>query len=144
MTALQRLNLTLRVLMELGVVVALADWGIHSGDGAAAKIVLGIGAPAVGFGFWGGVDFHRSRLAEPLRLIQELAISGVAALAWYTAGQHVLGIALGSLSIVYHALVYASGERLLKARPERIARRSDGVGPEPVGAASFRPGSDGR
>jgi hypothetical protein len=143
MTARQRLNLMLRVLMELGVLVALASWGVHSGDGAA-KIVLGIGAPALGFGLWGAVDFHRSGLAEPLRLIQELAISGLAALAWYAAGQHVLGVALGSLSIVYHALVYASGERLLKARPERIARRSDGVGPEPVGAALFRPGSDGR
>ena len=144
MTAVQRLNLVFRVLMEVGVVVGLAYWGIHSGDGVAAKIVLGIGAPAVGFGFWGAVDFHRSPLAEPLRLIQELAISGLAAVAWYAAGRHVLGIALAALSIAYHALVYASGERLLRAGPELMASRSDGVGPAPVSAASFRPGSDGR
>ena len=122
MTAVQRLNLTLRVLMEVGVVVGLAYWGIHSGGGAAAKIVLGVGAPAVGFGFWGAVDFHRSPLAEPLRLVQELVISGLAAVAWYAAGQHVLGIALGALSIAYHALVYASGERLLKPRDELPGR----------------------
>jgi len=33
-------------------------------------------------GFWGAVDFHQAgRLAEPLRLVQELAISGLAAVA---------------------------------------------------------------
>ena len=144
MTGVQRLNLMLRVLMEVGVVVALAYWGIHTGDSAGGKILLGVGALVLGFGLWGAVDFHRSRLAEPLRLIQELVISGLAAIAWYAAGQRVLGIALGALSIAYHALVYASGERLLKGGPERMAGRSNGVAPAPVGAASFRPGSDGR
>jgi hypothetical protein len=41
-----------------------------------------LGAPLVGFGFWGAVDFHQAgRFAEPLRLIQELAISALAAVA---------------------------------------------------------------
>ncbi len=127
MTAAQRLNLTLRVLMEVGVVVALADWGIHTGDSAGGKILLGVGAPAVGFGLWGAVDFHRSGLAEPLRLIEELVISGLAAVAWYAAGEHVLGIALAALSVAYHALVYASGERLLKPRSEPPVESSERV-----------------
>ncbi len=131
MTSMQRLNLTLRVLMEIGVIVALANWGIHTGNGAAAKIFLGVGAPVVGFGLWGAVDFHRSGLGEPLRLVQELVISGVAAAAWYTAGQHVAGIALFVLSIVYHSLVYASGERLLKPRDQRVVSSSDGISVTP-------------
>ena len=67
----------------------------------------------IGFGLWGAVDFHRSRHGEMLRLVQELVISGLAAAACYAAGRHALAIALATLSIVYHALVYASGASLL-------------------------------
>jgi hypothetical protein len=114
-TGAQRLNLALRVAMETGVVAALATWGVHTGGSTAAKIALGVAAPVVGFGFWGAVDFHQAgRIAEPLRLVQELTISGLAAAAWYAAGQPVLGLTLAAVSVTYHALVYLSGERLLK------------------------------
>jgi Protein of unknown function (DUF2568) len=119
-TRSERLNLALRVLMETGVVVALAYWGVHTGDSTAAKVGLGIGAPVVGFGFWGVVDFRGAgRLAEPARLVQELVVSGLAAAAWYAAGRHIAGIALAGLSLVYHASVYATGHRLLE--PKRVA-----------------------
>ena len=85
------------------------------GAGTGMKILLAVGAPALGFGFWGAVDFRRAgRLAEPLRLLQELAISALAAAALYTAGQHLLGWGLGLASVVYHALVYLQGGRLLR------------------------------
>jgi Protein of unknown function (DUF2568) len=113
MSPIQKLNLTLRVLLELSVVVALGYWGVHAGQSTSAKVLLGIGAPLVGFGLWGAVDFHRSRHGEMLRLVQELVISGLAAAACYAAGRHAPAIALATLSIVYHALVYASGARLL-------------------------------
>jgi hypothetical protein len=126
MSTSARLNLALRVLLEVGIVVALASWGYHAGGGTGAKIALAVGAPVVGFGFWGAVDFHRAgRLAEPLRLLQELAVSGLAAAAWYAAGRHGLGIALGVLSVVYHALVYASGARLLQPRDGAAAGVAD-------------------
>ena len=116
MSSLERLLLALRALTEAGVVAALAYWGVRTGGGTGGKILLGIAAPAVGFGFWGAVDFRRAgRAAEPLRLAQELVVSGLAAAAWYAAGRHALGLALGALSVVYHALVYLSGGRLLKA-----------------------------
>ncbi len=111
----QRLTLALRALMETGIVGAFAFWGYQAGPGTGLKILLAVGAPALGFGFWGGVDFRRAgRLAEPLRLLQELAISGLAAVALYAAGQHLLGWALGLVSVIYHALVYLQGGRLLK------------------------------
>ena len=119
MSPVQKLNLILRVLLEVGVVAALAYWGAHTGESTAAKLLLGIGAPVVGFGFWGAVDFHRFRHAELLRLAQELAVSGVAAAAWYASGAHGLAIALAGLSIAYHALVYASGARLLDPHATR-------------------------
>jgi hypothetical protein len=81
--------------------------GVDLGGSTLMKVILGIAAPAVGFAFWGTVDFHHAgRLAEPLRLGQELAVSLLAAVAWYAAGNQGLGFALGGISIVYHALVY--------------------------------------
>ncbi len=127
MTASQRLILMLRVVLEVGVVVALGWWGFHTGDSAVAKVLLGIGAPVAGFGFWGAVDFHQARHAESLRLAQELAVSGLAAVAWYAAGQHALGIALAALSIGYHALVYASGEHLLRSSHKPATSSSSGI-----------------
>jgi hypothetical protein len=64
----------------------------------------------------GAVDFHQlGTLAEPMRLIQERVLSGLAALSFYAAGQPVLGWALAILSVGYHALIYMTGARLLKA-----------------------------
>ena len=101
--------------METGIVAAFAYWGYQTGQTLAIKILLAIGAPLVGFGIWGIIDFHQAgRIAESLRLIEELIISGLAALALYAARQPALGWALGVISIVYHALVYMSGGRLLK------------------------------
>ena len=131
MTAMQRVNLMLRTMMETGVVVALIYWGVHTGDSTAAKMLLAGGAPALGFGIWGAVDFHRFRLAEPLRLIEELVISGLAAVAWYASGRHGLGIALAGLSVVYHAVVYASGERLLKPGHRSAPGSSEGISMAP-------------
>jgi hypothetical protein len=125
MSWMPRVTLALRVAMEAGIIAALAWWGYHAGPTTPAKIALAVAVPAAGFGFWGAVDFrHAGRLAEPLRLAQELVISGLAAAALYAAGQHLLGWALAGTSVAYHTLVYASGGRLLKpppAQPQRLA-----------------------
>jgi hypothetical protein len=118
LSPLDTLILVLRVLMEAGVVAGLAYWGAHTGGTTAERIVLGVAVPLIGFGFWGAVDFHQAgRLAEPLRLLQELVVSGLAALALYATGRHALGIGLAALSVVYHALVYVSGRTLLAQPP---------------------------
>ena len=94
--------------------VAFAVWGYHAASGVMA-IALAVITPALGFGFWGAVDFHQAgRLAEPLRLTEELIISGLAALALYIAGQPPWAWALAIISIVHHAAVYALGGKLLK------------------------------
>ena len=105
--------------MEMWIAAAFAYWGYHSGQTTAMKILFAIGAPLIGFGFWGVVDFHQAGdAAEPLRLIEELVISGLAAVALYVAGQPALAWGLGILSIVYHTLVYLSGGRLLKKQTQ--------------------------
>jgi hypothetical protein len=83
----------------------------------AGKRAIGIDnfAPALVFGFWSLGDFRRAgSMAEPLRLTQELVVSAGAALAWYLTGTPILGSMLALLSLVHHALVYLSGETLLK------------------------------
>ncbi|MEW6286169.1 MAG: YrdB family protein [Chloroflexota bacterium] len=117
LSTLKWFNVGLRALMELGIIIALGYWGYKAGESASAKILLAVGAPLLGFGFWGLVDFRKAgSLAEPLRLIQELVISGLAALAWYAAGAQAWGWALGAASIVHHVLVYLLGETLLNRR----------------------------
>jgi hypothetical protein len=119
MSKLKWFNLALRALMETGIVLALAYWGYQIGKNPVMKISLGILAPLIGFGFWGAVDFHQAgRMAEPLRLIEELLISGLAAFALYKVGEPTLGWAFAALSIIYHVLVYLSGGRLLKTQPQ--------------------------
>ncbi len=112
---LKRLNLVLRSIMETGIVAGLGYWGFQTGKGSFMKIFLAVCIPVIIFGFWGLVDFHKAgRFSEPLRLLQELVISGAAAVALYIAEQHFLGWTLAGLSIVHHILVYLIGDKLLK------------------------------
>jgi Protein of unknown function (DUF2568) len=116
LTSVQTVLLLARVTMETGVVAVFCYWGVHQGgNNTAAKVALGILAPLVGFGIWGSLDFRfAGTKAEALRLAEELIISLLAATALYSTGRQSLALALGSLSIGYHILVYACGERLLK------------------------------
>lgn len=114
---LKVLNLALRGIMETSIIVALGYWGYQFGKSMGTKIMFGLGVPIIGFGFWGAVDFHQTgKFAEGLRLIQELVISGLAAVALYFSGQQTLGWMLGIISIIHHSLKYMTGEKLIKAR----------------------------
>ncbi len=113
-------NIGLRGVMETGIVAAFAYWGYQSGNGAARRTLRAIAAPAVAFGVWGAVDFRQlGRLAEPARLVEEVAISGLAVTGLWAARQRAFAVILGATSVVHHALVHATGERLLKALPAR-------------------------
>ncbi len=108
-------NLALRAVMEFGIIVALGYWGFQAGESKTARVLLSIGMPFVGFGFWGLIDFRKAGpFAEPLRLIQELVISGFAAFALYIVEAKGPALILASVSLLHHVLVYRSGETLLK------------------------------
>lgn len=109
------LNVGLRAAMELGIVLGLGYWGYNLGPSDWSRIPLAVLMPAIGFGIWGLVDFRSAgHFAEALRLLEELVISGAAALAIYTVGLHGLAWGLAGLSAVHHALVYLTGRRLLE------------------------------
>ena len=115
MIVLKRFNLFLRSLMEMGIVAGSGYWGFQIAKGSIMKIILTICVPVIIFSFWGFIDFHKAgKFSEHLRLLQELIISGAAAVALYSAGQHLFGWILALLSIVHHILVYLIGDTLLK------------------------------
>lgn len=115
MNVLRAINLGLRGLMELGIILGFGYWGYFVGNSTFLKVLFCVGAPLMGFGFWGLVDFRAfGRLAEYFRLVQELVISGLAAFLLYSIGAQLSGFLLGVLSIVHHALVYILGDTLLK------------------------------
>jgi hypothetical protein len=110
-----QLNVALRALMELGIVLAFAMWGYHAGAAPATRVLLAGLAPLLGFGLWGAVDFRwAGRLGEPLRLLQELLLTALAAAALAAAGHPGWGWGLAAASATHHALVYALGQRLLR------------------------------
>lgn len=114
---LKWMNLVLRVVMEIGIIVAFGYWGFTTGRTNVAKMLLCIIVPVIAFGFWGLIDFHQfDRYGEVLRLIQELVICGFATFLLYKTGAIVWAWALAVLSVVHHVLVYVLGERLLKRK----------------------------
>ncbi|HEX7022083.1 MAG TPA: YrdB family protein, partial [Trueperaceae bacterium] len=46
-------SLALAFLFELGALAALAYWGFETGQGWAARIIFGLGAPVLAAVFWG-------------------------------------------------------------------------------------------
>ena len=84
LSLVQLVILIFRVTTEAAIVGGLAYWGAHTGSTTTLKMLSGIGAPVIGFGIWGAVDFRQARrLAEHLRLVEELAISLLAAVALF-------------------------------------------------------------
>jgi len=101
--------------MEMGIVAGFALWGYSFGTRPIVQAVLAVVLPIVGFGIWGFIDFRSlGRAAEAARLVEELAISGLAAVGLMFAGRPVLGWILVAVSIVHHLLVYMTGDRLIK------------------------------
>jgi len=109
------IRLILRWTMEAGIVGGLVYWGVFTGDSTGMKVILAVVAPVVVFGFWGLVDFRWvGKSKEVVRLIQELAITGLVAVALMTTGNSFLGWLLLTVSIAHHVLLYLTGGRLLK------------------------------
>lgn len=108
-------NVTLRAVMEAGIIFAAGYWGYQAGSTPFTKILLMIITPVFLFGFWGLVDFHKAgKFGESFRLVEELFITGLAAILLFISGARILGLILAIISVIHHVLVYLLGERLLK------------------------------
>lgn len=112
---LKWINVGLRGLMEATLVLGLGYLGYLLGNRTLWRILLTILLPLSVFGFWSIVDFHRlHRHAELFRLIEEIVITGMIAIALFFNGAHWVAWILAILSLLHHSLTYLLGERLLK------------------------------
>ncbi|GGL63006.1 YrdB family protein [Halocalculus aciditolerans] len=105
--------LAARFLLELGALAALGYWGWVAGDTVASRAVLAAGAPLAAAVVWGAFVAPRARyrLADPARLLVELAVFGAA-----TAG---LSLAVSAAAAFAYAALVAVDEAWLAARGER-------------------------
>lgn len=127
LTTLRWFNVGLRALVEVGIIAALATWGFSMGATLAVQLMLGFGAPALGFGIWALVDFRGcGRKAEGLRLLEEVVLCSIAVAALYAANLQAWAGLLAGASSAHYALVYACGDRLL--RSNQPARREQARG----------------
>ena len=112
LTILKNANLGLAFLLELGVLAALAFWGFSTGSGVLAKIVLGIGFPALAIVVWAlfGSPQATWHLNGIWRLLLQIVFFGSAAVALYGAGQRVLGVVFALLFVLNTILVYVWGQ----------------------------------
>jgi Protein of unknown function (DUF2568) len=93
--------LTLRFLTELATVAALATAGALAHTAVAWRIVLAILGPVLFAVIWGRAIGPRAahRLSDPARLVAEIAIFVVSAVALGLVGYPVAGIVLAVISI---------------------------------------------
>lgn len=101
-TLVKNVNLGLSFLLELCLLAAFAYWGIHTGQGRAAKILLGVGAPLLAAIFWGLFMAPRAFLPvhNPLYLIFKVILFGLAVIALVVAGHPSLAWVLGVLFVI--------------------------------------------
>ncbi|MFJ2863623.1 YrdB family protein [Kitasatospora sp. NPDC087314] len=97
--------------LELAMLAALCYWGFKTGSGLAARILLGIGAPALAAALWGlflaaGGPRFRQPLAVEIAL--KLLVLGSAALALYGTGRTTLAAVYGALVVVSVAVEYST------------------------------------
>jgi hypothetical protein len=90
---MKQANLVLALLLELGVLAALAYWGFATGSTIPVKIVLGVAAPVVAIIVWAvwGAPRSARRLRGIAYWLLRVILDAVGAIALYMSGQQLLG-----------------------------------------------------
>ena len=95
-------NEALALALELGALAALCYWGVAVGQNTAAKILLGIGCPAIAAVVWGLFAAPSARVKLPL--VGVLAVKAIvfasAAAALFSAGHGVLAFVFSTLVVM--------------------------------------------
>jgi hypothetical protein len=111
MDLLKNINLALAFLLELCMLAALGYWGFTLDQGLVVRVGAGLGLPLLAAVVWGVLLAPRAAngLKEPLHLILELIIFGLAIVALYAAGRPRLALAFGVIYVINVVLRYAWG-----------------------------------
>ena len=102
-------NLALALLLELGVLAALAYWGFATGATILLKIALGIGTPAAAILIWAiwGAPRSGHRLQGRAYWLLRITFDAAGAIALFVAGQHILGVVFALIAALNCILAYA-------------------------------------
>ena len=100
-------NEALAFLVELAALGALAWWGFSTGSGVAARLLLGLGAPAVAIVLWGMFAAPRARFRPPLAgvLLVKAVVLGAGVYAVHAVGHPVAAVVFAAVVVVNTALV---------------------------------------
>lgn len=110
---LRTASASLRFLLELAGLAAVAYWGVTVGDGLLQQVALAVGAVVLLAGVWGVFVAPKAvrRLGDPARLAVELLVFAAAVAALIAVGQVVVGVALAGAVVVSEILVFGLGQR---------------------------------
>jgi hypothetical protein len=105
-------NLALAFLLELVMLGALVDFGLHLPASTAARVIVAAGVPVLVIVVWGrfAAPRARTRLPQPWLGLFKLALFALAALGLYVSGHVTLGAAFGAVSLVHLALARYFGQ----------------------------------
>ena len=108
MEMLKNTNLALMFVLELCMLAALGYWGFTLDQGLAVRIAVGLGAPLLAAVIWGLWMAPKASmpLREPLHLILELIIFGMAIAALYAAQRPSLALMFGLIYTINVTLRY--------------------------------------
>jgi Protein of unknown function (DUF2568) len=103
-------SLAVRFALELAALAALAVWGVKTGDGTAAKLALGIGAPLVAAVVWGLFVAPRATYdIAGARLAGQVLVFGAAALALVGLGRPALAAGFAAAVVADAVLMAVAG-----------------------------------
>ena len=105
------LALTVRFLLELAALGALAWWGVRTGETPAAKVLLGAGAPLAAAVVWGAFVAPKAAIAVPgaVHVALQLAVLGAAVVALVAIGEVTTAQALAATALLNAGSLYALG-----------------------------------
>jgi hypothetical protein len=111
LSVLDALALTVRFLLELAALGALAWWGVRTGQTAALKVALGVGAPLAAAVVWGAFVAPKAAFAVPgpVHAALQLAVLAAAVAALVAIGKLSAAEALAAAALVNAGALYALG-----------------------------------
>jgi hypothetical protein len=99
-------DLALRFALELAALAAFGTWGLHAAGGPV-RFALAAAAVLTAAGVWGRwmAPTSRHRLADPARLLAEVAFFTAAGVALGVTGRGLLGVALAVVAVANAGLL---------------------------------------
>ncbi|AYF73442.1 DUF2568 domain-containing protein [Nocardia yunnanensis] len=106
-TAWSAANLTLAFVLELIAVGALAYWGVRTGRGRIARVLLGVGLAVAAMTLWGLFAAPQATYSIPVAAVAtKVALFGGASLGLWQLGHRTAAVAFPLLVVANLAVIH--------------------------------------